>query len=50
MDGMQDMFLRIKQRFNLAFETRLMLQNGDEVIFIFQKIVSHVSPRTSATE
>lgn len=42
MDGMQDMFLRIKQRFKLAFETRLMLQNGDEVIFIFQKIIAHV--------
>lgn len=42
MDGMQDMFLRIKQRFKLAFETRLMLQNGDEVIFIFQKAVAYV--------
>lgn len=42
MDGMQDMFLRIKRQFKLAFETRLMLQNGDEVIFIFQKTVAHV--------
>lgn len=42
MDGMQDMFLQIKQRFNLAFETRLMLQNGDEVIFIFQKAVANI--------
>lgn len=42
MDGMQDMFMQIKRRFKLAFETRLMLQNGDEVIFIFQKIVPYV--------
>lgn len=42
MDGMQDMFLRIKRQFKLAFETRLMLQNGDEVIFVFQKTVAHV--------
>jgi SAM-dependent methyltransferase len=42
MDGMQDMFMQIKKRFNLSFETRLMLQNEDEVIFIFQKTVTHV--------
>lgn len=42
IDGMQDMFFRIKHLFKLAFETRLMLQNGDEVIFIFQKTVAHV--------
>lgn len=43
MDGMQEMFLQMKKRFNLAFETRLMLQNGDEVIFVFQKTVAQVN-------
>lgn len=42
MDGMQDMFMQIKKRFNLAFETKLMLQNEDEVIFVFQKMVATV--------
>ncbi len=40
MDGMQDMFMQIKKRFNLAFETKLMLQNENEVIFVFQKVVA----------
>lgn len=42
MDGMQEMFLRAKQRFALAFETRLVLQNEDEVIFVFEKTVPPV--------
>lgn len=43
MDGMQEMFLATKQHFGLAFETRLMAQNEDEVIFIFQKTVPQVA-------
>lgn len=42
MDGMMEMFLKTKHAFDLAFETRLVVQNHDEVIFIFEKSVSSV--------
>ena len=42
MDLMQEMFLKIKARLKLSFETKLVLQNEDEVIFVFQKTVSPV--------
>lgn len=42
MDGMQEMFLNTKQHFGLTFETKLMVQNEDEVIFIFQKTVPQI--------
>lgn len=42
MDGMQEMFLKIKQQFGLSFETKLMVKNNEEVIFVFQKTVPHV--------
>ncbi|MDR2128365.1 MAG: class I SAM-dependent methyltransferase [Burkholderiaceae bacterium] len=41
-DGMVEMFAKIKSTFNLSFETRMMLQNNDEVIFVFQKTVPHI--------
>ncbi|MEW6445314.1 MAG: methyltransferase domain-containing protein [Pseudomonadota bacterium] len=37
LDGMQDMFLKMKRMFGLNFDTKLVLQNGDEVIFVFEK-------------
>lgn len=43
MDGMLDMFLKIKTTFDLSFETRLVVKNHDEVIFIFEKSVPSVS-------
>lgn len=42
MDGMIEMFSKMKNVFNLAFETRLVLKNNEEVIFIFQKTVPSV--------
>lgn len=42
MDSMVDMFSQIKSTFHLAFETRVIIQNNDEVIFVFQKSVPHV--------
>ncbi len=42
MDGMVQMFSRIKQDYKLAFETKLVLKNKEEVIFIFEKAVPHI--------
>lgn len=42
MDGMMEMFLKIKEVYKLAFETRLILKNKEEVVFIFEKTVPHV--------
>jgi len=38
-DAMMEMFLATKARYGLSFETELMLQNQDEVIFVFRKTV-----------
>lgn len=43
MDGMMEMFSRIKKLYGIAFETRLILKNKDEVIFIFEKTIPHIS-------
>lgn len=43
MDGMQDMFLHIKRIFQISFETKLVIKNNDEVIFIFQKTVPQIN-------
>ena len=43
-DAMAEMFLAIKNRYQLSFETELMLQNQDEVIFIFRKTVPRPGP------
>ena len=43
MEGMVDMFSRIKPLYRLAYETRLILKNKEEVIFIFEKAVPHVA-------
>src|SRR5574337_256636 len=43
MDGMIEMFAKMKSIFNLSFETRLILKNNDEVVFVFQKTVPHVN-------
>lgn len=43
MDGMVEMFPRIKTVYRLAFETRLVLKNKEEVIFIFEKSVPHIA-------
>lgn len=45
MDGMIEMFAKIKSTFNIAFETRLIIKNNEEVIFIFQKTVPHIKPQ-----
>lgn len=42
MDGMQELFLRIKSHFDLSFETKLIVKNEDEVIFIFEKTVPQI--------
>jgi hypothetical protein len=42
IDSMLAMFCQMKERYNLAFEFRLVLQNQDEVIFIFQKTVPYI--------
>jgi len=42
MDAMQEMFLKIKTHFNLSFETKLIVQNEDEVIFVFEKTVPQI--------
>lgn len=38
-DSMLQMFCEIKARYHFSFEIKLMLQNQDEVIFVFQKTV-----------
>ena len=43
MDGMIEMFMRIKSELNISFETRLIFKNSDEVIFVFEKTVPNVS-------
>ena len=43
MEGMVDMFSRIKPLYRLAYETRLILKNKEEVIFIFEKAVPHIA-------
>ena len=43
MDGMVEMFSRIKTVYRLAYETRLVLKNKEEVVFIFEKAVPHVA-------
>lgn len=43
MDGMMEMFAKIKLIYNLAFETRLVIKNNEEVIFVFQKTVPHIN-------
>lgn len=43
MDGMVEMFSRTKALYHLAYETRLILKNKEEVIFIFEKSVPHVA-------
>lgn len=43
MDGMIEMFAKIKSAFNLTFDTRLIIKNNDEVIFVFQKTVPHIN-------
>ena len=43
MDGMMEMFSRIKTVYRLSFETRLVLKNREEVIFIFEKSVPHIA-------
>jgi SAM-dependent methyltransferase len=45
LDQMLEMFGKIKQRINLFFEFKLVLQNHDEVIFVFQKTVPHIEIR-----
>lgn len=40
---MIEMFAKMKSIFNLSFETRLILKNNDEVVFVFQKTVPHVN-------
>jgi len=42
LDGMMEMFSKIKSIFNLAFEIKLIIKNNDEVVFIFQKTVPHI--------
>lgn len=42
MDGMMEMFAKIKKIFRISFETKLVIKNGDEVIFIFQKSIPHI--------
>ena len=44
MDSMMDMFARTKALFHLAFETKMVMKNNDEVIFVFQKSIPHVAP------
>lgn len=43
MDGMVEMFSRAKGLYRLAYETRLVLKNKEEVVFIFEKTVPHVA-------
>lgn len=43
MDSMMDMFAQIKTKFHMAFETRMVMKNNDEVIFVFQKSIPHVA-------
>ncbi|MBV7455310.1 class I SAM-dependent methyltransferase [Acidovorax sp. sif1233] len=43
MDGMMEMFSKIKNIYNLAFEIRLIIKNKEEVIFIFEKTVPHIN-------
>lgn len=43
MEGMVDMFSRSKPLYRLAYETRLILKNKEEVIFIFEKAVPHIA-------
>ena len=38
-DGMLQMFLKIKEHYNLPFEISLIQKNQDEVIFIFRKTI-----------
>jgi SAM-dependent methyltransferase len=39
MDGMIEMFQMIKKDYGIAFETRVILKNKEEVIFVFEKTV-----------
>lgn len=48
MDTMMEMFLEMKERFNLPFDVKLALQNDYEVIFVFQKNVPTVRRAGSA--
>ena len=43
MDSMMGMFAQIKTMFHMAFETKMVMKNNDEVIFIFQKSIPHVA-------
>ncbi len=50
MDGMLDMFLKTKETCDLSFETRLVVKNHDEVVFIFEKTVPSVFKLRPATQ
>lgn len=42
MDGMIEMFSKIKEVYKTSFETRLIMKNREEVVFVFEKTVPHV--------
>lgn len=40
---MVEIFSRNRPLYHLAYETRLILKNKNEVIFIFEKAVPHIA-------
>ena len=43
MEGMVEIFSRNRPLYHLTYETRLILKNKNEVIFIFEKAVPHIA-------